>query len=401
MTANASLPEPAAHAAGRAPAPAGARKKFVFLTNIPAPYRVAFYNALARHGLNFEVLYMRHTEADRSWSVDRSAMKHRVYIDRGFYAMIGHYHLHVNPRLILRLLRDRHAEIIIGGGWNDVDVLFLILLKRLGLMRNRLHFWSEANYLTIGARRDNALKRFVRKLVYNSSDGAQISSGKMTELTMQRWGIHDAKFIPLPNTIEEARFEITDADVARRQADPVPTFLMPVRLNEKIKGIINFFDGIGADNVRRARFLVAGDGPDHEAIQRYITSRNLDAHIELLGFCEGEQMVSLYKRAHAVVLPSFSDPSPLTLIEALRMRLPLLVSERCGNHFETVIPGTNGYIFDPADPASVKEAFESLMHRLPEWPAMGKISAELYRTRFQEDLVVGRFIEALESYSPR
>jgi glycosyltransferase involved in cell wall biosynthesis len=398
MTTRVTPPEPAAHDADLAPARKCAKRKFVFLTNIPAPYRVSMYNALARHGLDFEVFYMRHTEADRSWSVDRAAMQHRVYIDRGFYAMLGHYHLHFNPRLLVKLLRDRDAEIIVGGGWNDVDVLILVMLKRLGLLRNQLHFWSEANYLTIGARRDNALKRFVRKFVYNSSTGAQLSSGKMTELTMTRWGLENRTFIPLPNTIEEVRFDITEADVARRQADIIPTFLMPVRLAEKIKGIINFFESIGDDNVRRARFLLAGDGPDREAIQGFIESRRLQSNIVLLGFIEGERMVSLYKRAHAVVLPSYSDPSPLTLIEALKMRLPLLASDRCGNHFETVIPGTNGYVFDPADPASVKVAFESLMRRIPDWPAMGVISADLYQSRFAEDLVVRRFIEALESY---
>jgi glycosyltransferase involved in cell wall biosynthesis len=370
-------------------------KKYIFLTNIPTPYRSSLYNALARQGFNFEVFYMRATEGDRSWSIDPSDMQHRHYIDEGVYAMFGRYHLHFNPRLLSKLLRERDADIIVGGGWNDLDVLALVTLKRLGILRNQLHFWTEANYLTIGARRDNLLKRLVRRYVYNSSSGAQLSSGRMTELTLERWGITGKPFVPLPNTIDEERFTISDADVERRYANHTPTFLLPARLTEKVKGIINFFRSIGDENTRRARFLVAGDGPDEDAIRKFIEERQLGAQIELLGFCNAERMVELYKCAHVVVLPSFSDASPLALIEALKMRLPLLVSARCGNHFEVLAPGENGYLFDPSAAETVKDAFEHLMRRRADWPAMGEISGDRYRTSFERSLVIENFVRGL------
>lgn len=372
-------------------------KKYVFLTNIPTPYRASFYNALEREGFDFEVLYMRGIEADRNWSVDPSEMRHPHYIDRGFYKMIGHYHLHINPRLLFRLIRNRRAEIIIGGGWNDVDVLILVVLKRLGLLRNRLHFWSEANYLTIGARRDNRLKRMVRKFVYHSSAGAQIWSGKMTAITLERWGIRNPIFVPLPNTIDEERFQLTASAASERAANPLPVFLMPVRLAEKIKGIMNFFRSIGDANTRRGRFLIAGDGPDLAAIQEFIRERKLESHIELLGFCNADRMVTLYNQANVLVLPSYSDPSPLVLVEGLKMQLPLLVSERCGCHYETVVPGKNGYVFDPADAASVKDAFEQLMDQRSQWGAMGLLSAQLYETDWARELVIRNFIDGMEA----
>jgi glycosyltransferase involved in cell wall biosynthesis len=372
-------------------------KKYVFLTNIPTPYRTSFYNALARQGFDFEVYYMRETEADRNWSVDRSLMRHRHYIDRGLYRMIGHYHLHINPRLLWKILRNPRTEIIIGGGWNDIDVLMLVVLKRLGVLRNRLHFWSEANYLTIGARRDNRVKRAVRKFVYHSSNGAQLRSGKMVEITLERWGIRNPRFVPLPNTIEEERFQLSPSAEAQRARNPRPVFLMPVRLQEKIKGIMNFFQSIGDDNVRRCRFLVAGDGPDRPAIEQFIRERGLQEHIELLGFCNTERMVSLYGEANALVLPSYSDPNPLVLIEGLKMQLPLLVSDHCGNHYEVVAEGRNGYVFDPADPQSVKRAFEALMSDNARWPEMGLVSAELYRTEYAREPVIRNFIESIEA----
>ncbi|WP_306534120.1 glycosyltransferase family 4 protein [Geobacter sp.] len=375
--------------------------RYIFLTNMPTPYRTAFYDELFRHGLNFEVYYMREREADRSWKVDTDCMKHPFRIDSGYYRMIGRYHLHFNPRLVIELLlRQSGVEIIIGGSWNDIDVLLLVLFKRLGILKTRLHFWSEANYLTIGSRDDNIVKKLLRSFVYNSSDGAQISSGKMTEITFEKWGFQGKRFIPLPNTIEEEKYRISEEEVELRYAEhDNPVFFMPMRLLENIKGIVNFFMAIGVDNIRKGVFILAGDGPDEDLVRGFIREHGVEGHIRLLGFCDSDKVASLYKRASVFLLPSFSDASPLTLVEALIMRLPVLVSERCGNHFEAVVEGANGFRFDPFDHGSIRSAFESMLAAKERWRSMGEKSAELYRSTFQREVVIENFISALTEFT--
>ncbi len=370
-------------------------KRYIFLTDVPAPYRISFYNEMYKGGFEFEVYYMRTTVVERSWQFDVKDMAHPYYIDRGFYRMIGRFHVHFNPRLIAKLVKARGADIIIGANWNDLDVLILVILKRLRLLKARFHFWSEANYLTIGAAKDNAIKRALRKFVYNAAPGVQLSSGRMTELTFEKWGMKGQTFIPLPNTIEEEKFVISDEEVGARCAPGLPVFLMPVRLLENVKGIVNFLQAIGDENIRKGTFLIAGDGPDKGMVEAFIRSRQLEAHVRLLGFRNTEEMVSLYKKANVFVLPSFSDPSPLSVIEALKMRLPVLVSDRCGNHFEAVVDGGNGYVFNPLDPQSVRRAFETLMQRSDEWGSMGELSRVRYSRVFSRQLVIDNFVDGL------
>ena len=375
-------------------------KKYIFLTNIPTPYRTSFYNDIYKHDLNFEVLYMRHTEADRNWNIDPENLKHPHYIDRGFYRMIGRFHVHFNPRIIMKLLKSKNTEIIIGGAWNDLDVLAIVILKRLGILRHQLHFWSEANYLTVGASNDNFFKKMMRRFVYHSSTGAQLSSGKMTEYTLvEKWGIKCHSFVPLPNTIEEDKFQISEDEIAVRYHNRVPTFLMPVRLLEQDKGILNFFRCIGNENIQKAVFNIAGEGPDKALIQHFIELNKLGKHIRLLGYCNTETMVELYKKANLFLLPSFSDPSPLSLIEALSMKLPVLASERCGNHFEAVNDGVNGYIFDPLNPGSVRSAYTKLLDRFDEWKEMGEQSKDIYEEKFNKEKVISNFVNALTAIS--
>lgn len=373
-------------------------KKYVFVTNIPTPYRAAFYNELEKIGFNFEVLYMRDTEGDRYWAGDRESLRHRFYIENSLYFMIGRFHIHFSPRIIWRIIRGKDSEIILGGSWNDPNVIILAILRRIGIIKNTFHFWSEANYLTVGARHDTTLKRILRRLVFNCSPGAIISPGEMARITFQKWGVHNKKFISLPNTIDDVAFQISIMEIAERRSNAPPILIMPARLIESVKGIVNFLKSIGSENVRKVKILIAGEGPDRSYIESYISEENLSTNVQLLGHCDAKAMSGLYKVANAFVMPSFSDPSPLTVVEAMRMELPLLLSICCGNHFEALDNSLNGYSFDPFNPQSIKVAFESLLARVTDWEEMGRISGEKYRTQFEKSEVAKNFIDSIHNF---
>jgi glycosyltransferase involved in cell wall biosynthesis len=81
------------------------------------------------------------------------------------------------------------------------------------------------------------------------------------------------------------------------------------------------------------------------------------------------------------------------------MRLAVLVSERCGNHYEAVAEGENGYLLDPSNPASVRKAFETMMSRVSDWKRMGEASGQLYCATFDRDKVIERFLNGLRDFS--
>ncbi len=313
--------------------------------------------------------------------------------------MFGRYHLHINLVLVFKMIfAPRNTEIIIGGAWNDINVLILVVLKRIGIIRHRLHFWSEANYLTLGASNDNFLKKFVRKFVYHSTKGAQFSSGRMTEITMNKWNIQVNKFIPLPNTIEDDAFILREDFKLLRDGNKLPIFLIPARVHEIVKGIKNFFIGIGDKNLRKCQFIVAGDGPDLQELRNFVNENKLSDNILLTGHCTTTHLSELYAKANVFVLGSYTDASPLTVVEALRMKLPLLISERCGNHFEAVEVGVNGYIFDPYNHSTIKSTFEAMLERKNQWHDMGINSGILYENNFKKSKVISNFVVQFNSF---
>ena len=366
--------------------------KYLIVQNIIAPYRTSLFNSLAKKGLDFKVLYMRLTEDDRSWNVDLSQIEYPYEIFNGFYKVILNHHVHWNPSLIKYVKNNKDARVILGSGWNDLDIMAICMLKRLHIVKNELIFWSEANYLTNGSRNDNFFKRTLRSFVFKSGCGCFIVPGQMSVETFKRWNIPVKSHILLPNVIEE---EVFGSLQKGEKSTGLPHVIMPVRLLEKIKGIVNFFNAIGSDNVRKAIFHVLGDGEDKEMIESWIRKNNYQGSIILEGFKQKNELVSFYSISHFFVLPSFSDQSPLCLVEAAYSRLPLLISNRCGNRFETLVDGKNGYMFDPDNKTSIKEAYEKMLYCRDNWVAMGEYSRQLYDQNFKQSVVIEKFIKGL------
>lgn len=363
----------------------------ILIQNIITPYRSRLFNVLSLKHFDFSVFYMAKTEIDRNWDTSRIMMKHKFWLDRyGIYFCIKHFHIHINPILTLKVLFSRSTKnIILGASYNDINVIALVVAKKMHMTNKRFFFWAEANYLTNGARSESKFKYWVRKFVFSSVDGALIIPGKISELTFEKWGIEDKKYIRLPNTISDEKLQYFPE---KRNKEAIPIFFMPIRLIESVKGAINFFEAIGRENIKKCRFWIAGDGRDKELYKEYIEKNNYTQNIELLGFCDSKRMEELYNIANVFVLPSFSDPSPLSMVEALKTHLPILCSLHCGNHYEVVDDEINGYCFNPLDRDDIKKKFEVLFFRKNEWLQMGEHSYSNYLKNYVTENVAENFI---------
>lgn len=371
-------------------------KKVYFFTNIIPPYRVFFYNLLeqTRKGSNFdfEVFFMRETESNRNWNIDLNDLKFKYKIGNGLYFDIKGFFFHFNPLLVKDLIKSKD-EIILGGSWNNPNVMLIAFLKSIGLAKNTLSVWSEANYLTNESQAKNKLRDFLKKWFFRQIDGKFIIPGEMSVKSFAKWDIPIHNIVYLPNVVSTNVFN-TNKTVDKN--NKLPVFFLVARLEENIKGIKNFMNAVGVENLRRIILKIAGTGSSHEDYLKYIKDHNLDDYVKLLGNLTQQEIGEEYKNADVFLLPSFSDPSPLSIVEAISSGLPVLVSNRCGNHFETVAEGKNGYIFDPSNHVEIKDKFNKLMDRKDDWKEFSRISLQLAEENFNPEIVIKKFISSYE-----
>ena len=372
------------------------KERTVFIQNIISPYRNQFFNMLAKQATDFSVYYMGETEPDRGWDTSQLKRSYPNWVDnKGHYVTIGGYHAHFNPRLVWKVLHNKDVKnIVLAVSWQDPNIMTIAFAKRLHLTNKRLFFWAEANYKAEWSKRHNSkFKWWLKRMVFNAVDGALIIPGRMAELTFEIWGIKPANFIFLPNTIDDSALQYK---AGQRAQNSMPVFVMPIRIIERIKGGLIFFNAIGEENIRKAKFIIAGDGEDKDKYIQFVKEHHFEDNIEFAGFCDSSKMMELYNQANAIILPSFSDPSPLSLVEALYFHLPILCSNHCGNHYETVEEGSNGYTFSPLEKDEIKAQYELFMSQKGDWAEMGERSAQLYEERFNTHKVIMRFLDQYE-----
>ena len=370
----------------------------IFFTNIISPYRVALFNELeivrSNYDFTFEVFFMRKTESNRKWIVNLNDLHFKYVVGNGFYAHFVGLFWHFNPLLIIKMIRSGH-EIILGASWNNLNVMFLVFLKRVGLIKNRLSVWSEANYLTLGSQKRNRIRDYLRKWFFSGINGSFIIPGKMAKISFQKWGIDIKNEVFLPNLVSTDYLKVNDAD-QKSNTLTKPIVLIVARLEERLKGILNFIKSIGDENIRQIEIRIIGEGSSVIEYKKYVSSHKLNENVFFLGNMNQVQVINQYRDADIFVLPSFSDPSPLTIVEAIWSGLPLLISERCGNHFETVENGVNGYTFNPFDPMDIKEKFDLMLSQKHRWSYFSQKSIDLARKNFKTKVVLSNFIQQMQ-----
>lgn len=190
-------------------------------------------------------------------------------------------------------------------------------------------------------------------------------------------------------------------DLDRFEAAPLPAgppvFLLVGRMLRD-KGVAEFVEAARLLRLElpdaRMRLL----GPVDEGNRTAIPRARLDAWVgeglvEYLG--TADDVRPHLARATAVVLPSYREGLPRSLLEAAAMGRPLIATRVAGCR-EVVEEGVNGFLCDPADPASLAAAMKQFAD-LPDdsKAAMGAAARRKVQGRFSEQAVVRSYVEAL------
>ena len=236
------------------------------------------------------------------------------------------------------------------------------------------------NMLTkiVGALYRNGLKRSKHVFFQNNNDRELFEEYKLVkhEITglLPGSGIDLQKFVP----------------VATGNANPCPVFLLVARVLWD-KGVQEYVDA--ARTVKTecpgARFQLLGfldplnpNGVPEQTVQGWID----EGTIEYLG--SSNDVRQQIKIADCIVLPSYREGTPRTLLEAAAMGKPVIATDVPGCR-EVVDHASNGYLCKVCDAQSLaRSCNEFLSLDAKSKKLMGEASRQLVEERFDEKLVI-------------
>jgi glycosyltransferase involved in cell wall biosynthesis len=176
------------------------------------------------------------------------------------------------------------------------------------------------------------------------------------------------------------------------------TFLMIGRVLYE-KGIVEYFEAARALKAaygKQVRLLLLGGLDEQGGIgvpRATFESWLQEGTIEWLG--TSDDVAAVIRQVDAVVLPSYREGTPKTLLEAAAMGKPIVTTDAPGCR-EVVIEGENGFLCPARDGAGLAAAMSRLFALSDvELQRLGKASRQLAVTRFDQRVVIDLYLDAI------
>ena len=332
-------------------------KKVLFLTNYPSPYRVWFFDELAKY-CDVTVLFSERkedkTHRSADWYVTGEGRFRAVQLTRT--AMIGGKDLCLDVTGWLK----RSWDAIVLCGYSSPTVMAAMLW----LKAHKKPFYMEVDGGLV--RPDSGMKYRFKKLLVSSAD-RWISSGRETTKYLVHYGAKAEKTDVYPFT------SLWEKDILKEIPAPEEKRSLREKLGmteEKILLYVGRFDvkkGI-EELLQAAVKLDAGTGvyfvggQPEEAALSFCRDHGL-TNVHFVGFTKKDALAEYYKAADALVLPTWSDVWGLVVNEAMSFGLPVITTDRCVAGMELVEAGKNGYIVPVRNADALAEAIGKLLEQ--------------------------------------
>ncbi|HUZ82077.1 MAG TPA: glycosyltransferase family 4 protein [Gaiellaceae bacterium] len=311
--------------------------RVTLLTEIPAPYRIPLFNALAER-VELTVLFLRERNPDRPYGLhaDELRFKHRVLpgVDltlRGRWIVLN--------RGVSRALRG--ADAVVLGGWNQPA--FWTAVASCQARRVPAILWVES---TDRDRRTGRLEPVKRMLLRGVA--GYIVPGAAARAYVESLGVPPAHIEVAPNAVDPAIF-----GSAMRTRTTGPCRLVAVGRLALEKGIDTLLE---ATRGLPVEIVLVGIGPEETRL-RELAGPN----VTFLGHVGRDELPAVYADADVAVMPSRSDPWGMILNEAALAGLPLVSTTAAGAAHELIEDGVNGFRVAPDDPTALRAAIVRLV----------------------------------------
>lgn len=157
--------------------------------------------------------------------------------------------------------------------------------------------------------------------------------------------------------------------------------------NKGIDWLINVFSDTFRDD-KSIQLTIAGAGPLQESLNNLICNKGV-SNIKLLGFVEDVE--SLLNRADIFVLPSKFESFPLSLLEAMSFKLPI-VSTNTGGISDIVSNSKNGYLINYHNNKELSDALFTLANNIELRKSLGENSLKIFNEKF----IISKCVEKIE-----
>jgi len=321
----------------------------IWLTNIPAPYRIPTWKVLNER-IRFKLIFLNETEKGRDWNLERelSGLNYKTLRLKALYPSVS-IPIYVNFfKTIIEVTRSRGQAIYIDGWESPAFFMTALYAKRIGL-KVIYGYRGTAD----SQRFNNRLIHKIRSVIFSKADFI-VTSGRVSSEAVSAMGVPSEKIITLFNPVDVEWFH----NFAQSHRIPPASghrYIYVGQLIERknVATVIHAFNSIR--NVGDS-LTVVGTGPLSEELRALAESLGARDSIYFVGHKNQEELATLYATSNTFILASTNEVWGLVVNEALASALHVIVSEKCG--VAEFVGDMQGVFICRSDQNSVAEAMK-------------------------------------------
>jgi glycosyltransferase involved in cell wall biosynthesis len=150
---------------------------------------------------------------------------------------------------------------------------------------------------------------------------------------------------------------------------------------------------ISENKLPNIHFTFAGDGPKRSCIEQFINENKLNKQVTLVG--ETKEIDKYYDNCDIVILPTYYEGLPLSLLEAIQKGKPVIATDTGGIN-EIVQDGVNGNLLAVEDAVALAKHLSDyyINNKIPQLSVNAKM---VYDTHYSYNIVCGRLNAVIEA----
>jgi glycosyltransferase involved in cell wall biosynthesis len=168
------------------------------------------------------------------------------------------------------------------------------------------------------------------------------------------------------------------------QKNPVQ-FLFMGRIGKR-KGVYDIIESMRQVRSDNVQVHLYGDG-ELDQLQKLVQEQGLEHCVKVCGWIDGSTKDATFRSADVLLLPSYNEGLPISVLEAMAYGLPVLATD-VGGIPEAVIEGQNGFLISPGQCDVLADRIERLASSLELRQKMGRVGYEMAATQFSLPVII-------------
>ena len=166
---------------------------------------------------------------------------------------------------------------------------------------------------------------------------------------------------------------------------PITVLFMGVLIKRKgVADLIRAVDILKKKNrLDNVKFVIAGSGVEEAELKTMCKKLELDKYINFVGWTSGEKKERLFRESQMLVLPSYNEGLPVSILEAISYGMPV-VATCVGDISAAIIDGENGYLVEPGDVDALANSIYKLISEKANWQKKSESARKISISQFDE-----------------